>query len=184
MIKKRLPGLGYAADQEIGSVVCKKRNYSFCAYKLCHIPKVRVAVVTPIHYSPKSAAKLWRRYIRLAPWYDEAKEMAVVLILNTKLQVTAFSLISIGTLNESIVHARDVFRPAIALNAYSIALMHNHPSGDPKPSKADLELTTDLREAGKLIGIFLEDHIIIGAGNLFFSFDPYGIASAASRLDV
>jgi DNA repair protein RadC len=70
--------------------------------------------------------------------------------------------VSIGTLNETIYHAREVFRPAIALNAYAIFVMHNHPSGNPSPSPADLRITKIIKEAAHILGISLIDHLIVG----------------------
>lgn len=71
--------------------------------------------------------------------------------------------IAIGTLTNSLVHPREVFRPALACTAAAVILAHNHPSGDPKPSAEDLALTRRLRQAGEILGIELVDHLIIGA---------------------
>ncbi len=93
---------------------------------------------------------------------EEAQEVFGILILNTKNKIVAVHEISRGTLNASIVHPREVFKPAILHNAATIICFHNHPSGDPKPSKEDIELTRWLIEAGKILGIEVLDHIIIG----------------------
>lgn len=79
-----------------------------------------------------------------------------------------------GILNSSLVHAREVFRAALVANAYSIILVHNHPSGDPIPSASDLEVTRQLVDAGKLLGIDVIDHVIIGDGR-FVSFAESGL---------
>lgn len=97
--------------------------------------------------------------------------MAVVLCLTTRWSVMAFSLVSIGTLNESIVHPREVFRPAIAMGAYAVILMHNHPSGSIKPSQSDISLTRTLANCALNLQISLKDHIIVTpAPSGFFSF--------------
>jgi DNA repair protein RadC len=85
-----------------------------------------------------------------------------VVILNTKNQVLAVETVSVGSLNSSLVHPREVFKPAVLKSAAAVILLHNHPSGDPTPSREDLEITRRLAEAGKLIGIEVLDHIIIG----------------------
>ncbi|OLS03322.1 RadC family protein [Tissierella creatinophila] len=97
------------------------------------------------------------------------KEHFNIAILDTKNQIIAIENISIGTLNASIVHPRDVFHAAINRSANSIILIHNHPSGDPSPSDEDINITSRLVEAGDLIGIKVLDHIIIG-DNRYVSF--------------
>lgn len=90
------------------------------------------------------------------------QEKLKILILNTKNIVTYIRDVFIGTLNSSIVHPREIFCEAIKKNGASIIICHNHPSGDPNPSKEDINITLRLKECGKLIGIDLLDHIIIG----------------------
>lgn len=97
------------------------------------------------------------------------KEHFKIAILDTKNQILSIETISIGTLNASIVHPRDVFKIAIKRNANSIILIHNHPSGDPSPSNEDISITNRLIDAGNLIGIKVLDHIIIG-DNKYISF--------------
>lgn len=93
------------------------------------------------------------------------KEHVKGLLLNTKNQLIKIVDISIGGLNSSIVHPREVFSNAVRCGCASIILVHNHPSGDPSPSKEDLSITKRLFDAGKIIGIELLDHIIIGDKN-------------------
>ena len=83
-------------------------------------------------------------------------------LLDTKNGLISIEDISIGIINASLVHAREVFRAAIAKNAYKIILLHNHPSGDPYPSQSDIKITEGLKKAGEIIGIKVVDHIIIG----------------------
>lgn len=90
------------------------------------------------------------------------KEHFVCLFLNTKNHVIAQETLSIGSLNASIVHPREVFRAAIERGSYALICIHNHPSGDPTPSPEDLEMTHRLVEAGNIIGIDILDHLIIG----------------------
>ncbi|ACA54057.1 JAB domain-containing protein [Clostridium botulinum] len=90
------------------------------------------------------------------------QEKLKILILNTKNIVTYIRDVFIGTLNSSIVHPREIFCEAIKKNGASIIICHNHPSGDPTPSKEDINITLRLKKCGKLIGIDLLDHIIIG----------------------
>jgi DNA repair protein RadC len=90
------------------------------------------------------------------------KESLRVVLLDTKFLLMRIEEISLGSLNESIAHPREIFRPAIAYSAYGVILVHNHPSGDPSPSNADLRLTRKLREAAELLEIQFLDHVIIG----------------------
>jgi len=102
-----------------------------------------------------------------------------VLLLDTRHGLLEEKEISRGSLNESIAHPREIFRPAIAKGAYAIAVAHNHPSGDPQPSEADRRLTRRLAEAGTLLQIPLVDHVIIGAKrgehSPYFSFREAGL---------
>lgn len=91
-----------------------------------------------------------------------SQEHFVCLYLNTKNQVLHKQTIFIGSLNASIVHPREVFKEAFRRSAASVICIHNHPSGDPTPSREDIEVTKRLRECGKLIGIEVLDHLIIG----------------------
>lgn len=90
------------------------------------------------------------------------QEHFVVLFLNTKNQIIHRQTIFIGSLNSSIVHPREVYREAVKRSAASIIVAHNHPSGDPSPSQEDIHVTRRLVESGKMIGIELLDHLIIG----------------------
>lgn len=93
---------------------------------------------------------------------DANKEFFMALYLNTKNGVLKQEVISIGSLSANIVHPREVFRTACMISASSIIVAHNHPSGDPSPSSEDIEITKKLVEAGKMMGIELLDHFIIG----------------------
>ncbi|WP_442962140.1 RadC family protein [Pseudogracilibacillus sp. SE30717A] len=101
------------------------------------------------------------------------QEHLVVLFLNTKNQIIHRQTIFIGSLNASIVHPREIFREAVKRSAASIICAHNHPSGDPSPSKEDIHVTRRLVEAGKIMGIELLDHLVIG-NNSFTSLKEKG----------
>ena len=107
------------------------------------------------------------------------KESLRVILLDTRYRLLQMEEISIGSVNESIAHPRDVFRPAVISSAYAVIVVHNHPSGDPSPSQSDHSLTRRLAEAAELLQIKLLDHIIIGApaeGRLpYFSFKEAGV---------
>jgi DNA repair protein RadC len=105
---------------------------------------------------------------------DKAKEHFKLILLNARNKILGISTISIGSLNASIVHPREVFKDAIMHNAYSVVLAHNHPSGDPEPSEDDLKMTRKLVESGKILGIEVLDHLIIGK-NAFYSFKEKGL---------
>lgn len=92
-------------------------------------------------------------------------EVFVVLSLDKKCRLNAATIITQGTLDASLVHAREVFQTAILNNAASIILVHNHPSGDATPSKEDIEVTRRIIEAGRLLQIPVTDHVILGAKN-------------------
>ena len=93
---------------------------------------------------------------------DLDREHFYILHLNTRMEVTGREVVSIGSLDATIVHPREIFRTSIKKSAASIVLVHNHPSGDPSPSDDDLSITRRLVDAGRLLGINVADHVIIG----------------------
>ncbi|MGU3473124.1 RadC family protein [Paenibacillus sp. D51F] len=93
------------------------------------------------------------------------KEHFICLFLNTKFRVIGRETISVGTLNASLVHPREVFKAAIRRGAASVVFAHNHPSSDPTPSPEDIQLTNRLVECGQILGIDVLDHVIIGGDN-------------------
>lgn len=102
------------------------------------------------------------------------KENFMGLYLDTRNFIIRKELISVGTLNASLLHPREVFSPALTDGANSMILVHNHPSGNPEPSEEDIRVTEKLMEAGKVLCIQLLDHIIIGENN-YFSFSEKGL---------
>jgi DNA repair protein RadC len=105
---------------------------------------------------------------------DNRKELFLTLLLDGKNRITRKVQVSEGSLNQSIVHPREVFAPAVRESAAAVIFIHNHPSGDPAPSREDREITRRLKEAGDILGIKVLDHIIIGDGT-YFSFVESGI---------
>lgn len=93
---------------------------------------------------------------------NEKRELFIVVLLDTKSQLISHEIVSIGTLARTLVHPREVFYPAIRHKAAAMVLVHNHPSGDPTPSQDDLSVTRELIAAGRLMGIPVNDHVIIG----------------------
>jgi len=105
---------------------------------------------------------------------DETKEHLFVLHLNTKNRVIRHDIVSVGTLNASLIHPREVFKSAIRESAHAIILVHNHPSGDVDPSNADRQVTEILKKAGGILQIELLDHVIVGKEN-WFSFREHSL---------
>ena len=125
--------------------------------------------------TPDEAVRYWDQVITRMPWYSPDREVCVAITLNARLRATGHTLVSIGTLNETVVHARDVFRAAVALNAYGVLLAHGHPSGDAAPSDADNRITRRIAESGEILQIKLMDHVIVGANGARFSFKESGL---------
>lgn len=113
----------------------------------------------PIIKSPDEVAALVMAEMRYLN-----QEKFRVLLLSTQYHVIGIETVSVGTLNFSLTHPREVFRNAIKKSAHSIILVHNHPSGNPTPSRDDIEITNQLIKAGEIIGIKVLDHVIIGDG--------------------
>lgn len=114
-------------------------------------------------------------YAQLETTGSLAQECFCVLCLDTRNRLIRRHLVSLGTLNQSLVHPREVFRPAIRDGAAAIILAHNHPSGDPSPSAEDLAITGKLIEAGGLLDIQVLDHLVIGDGR-YCSMREQGLA--------
>ena len=128
----------------------------------------RLATAKPMERSrftcPQDGVELLMPRLRFAQ-----KEQVLVVFLNSKNRVIGMEVVSEGSLTNSVVHPREVFQPAILQHAAAIVVAHNHPSGDPRPSPEDREITRMLKEAGVIMNIPVLDHIIIGDGT-YFSF--------------
>jgi DNA repair protein RadC len=109
--------------------------------------------------SPQDVAELFMEELR-----PLKKECFKALLLNIKNEIIAIEGISVGNVNASMADPREVFRPAVKRGAASLVLVHNHPSGNPEPSDADIAITERLAEAGELLGIKVVDHLILGDG--------------------
>lgn len=106
---------------------------------------------------------------------DVDREVMAMLTLTTRNKPINLSVISVGSLTATLVHPREVFKAAILSNATGIIIAHNHPSGNIEPSEEDLIVTERLQEVGKLIGIELIDHIIVGESGRYYSFQENGM---------
>ena len=143
---RNLPGIGPArAAQVLAAVELGRRT-------LTRAGRQRVQITTP-----RTAAEL------LLPLYgNRSVEQFGVVLLDTRHRVLRTTVVSVGTLDASIVHPREIFREATAAGAAALVLFHNHPSGDPEPSPDDVKLTQRLIAAGVLMGIDVIDHVILG----------------------
>jgi DNA repair protein RadC len=111
----------------------------------------------PVVKTPEDVVNLVRSRLK-----DKKKEYFLAILLDTRSQLIKIAEISIGSLDSSIVHPREVFKEAISASAASVIFAHNHPSGDPEASEDDINLTKRLARAGEIVGIDVLDHIIIG----------------------
>lgn len=150
---------------------CKNNKHS----KRINIVSVKLVKEKSINYiprvisNPSDIAKLFSNFIE-----DSNREQFIVCCLNTKNQPTDVSIVSIGCLDSTVVHPREVFKIAILSNAAAIIIGHNHPSGNTEPSNDDKNITNRIAEVGKIHGIKVLDHIIIGDNNSYLSFKEYG----------
>jgi DNA repair protein RadC len=122
---------------------------------------------------PDDVARLAMELVKAS---DDDKEHFWVVLTNTRHHYLMHTEVSVGNQTASLVHPREVMSPAVREGEHSILLVHNHPSGDPAPSAEDRELTTRLKECGKLLGIEVLDHVIVGNGTgCWFSFRDVGL---------
>ncbi|WP_281183976.1 DNA repair protein RadC [Trichlorobacter lovleyi] len=134
-----------------------------------------------VHEEISNYLKTGQRYTSPSQVYEtfrflinEIKEMFICLHLDGKNRILCTDIVSMGSLNQSIVHPRSVFQTACLSSAAAIICVHNHPSGDPTPSSEDISITRRLKEAGEIMGIKILDHIIVG-DNDFCSFVEKGL---------
>jgi DNA repair protein RadC len=128
--------------------------------------------------TPERVVSYWREHIAKSDYFNPECECLIVLILNTRRKIKGHYLISIGTLDTILCHAREVFKLAIVASASAIVLAHNHPSGDPTPSEADIKVTRDMIRAGQLLKIELLDHVIVGGNSNHTSLKNLGFFSS------
>lgn len=136
------------------------KEFKVVALRDCPVPEQM-----KICEEPQQVAEYWRMHITTHPYFNPDCECFVVLLLNTRRRVKGHHLVSIGTMDTILIHPREVFSVAVAMKAAYIILIHNHPSGDPTPSEADIKVTRDLIRAGQLMKIEVTDHVIIGNPN-------------------
>lgn len=153
--KKKLLSLGYKELSNVKGVGPGKACSMLAAFELTKRALEAEDNNLPIINNAKDAMA------HLQELRNAKKEHSVVLYLNARNQLVHKETISIGTLNENLIHPREVFKPAIDCLAASIIIAHNHPSGDVEPSQADIEMTKRLVHAGKILDIDINDHIIV-----------------------
>jgi DNA repair protein RadC len=154
----QIPGIGPAKAAELQGVFELARRFQTLEFK----PGDRYT----------SSNEVYQHYH--AQLRDRKKEVFLALLLDSKNRLIREICVSEGSLNASIVHPREVFSPAVRESAAAVLFIHNHPSGDPAPSREDIDLTRRLREAGELMGIRVLDHIVIGNGS-YVSFTDRGL---------
>ena len=155
--KKRLLGLTFEQLKQIKGIGPAKACQILAAFELSkRVLKVDQSNVQLSIHTPKDIIA------QVSYLKNLKKEHFVALYLNSRNELIHKETVSVGTLNASMVHPREVFGPAIAHYSSQIAFAHNHPSGDPEPSEDDLKITKQLVKAGTLLGIEVIDHIVIG----------------------
>ena len=144
-----------------------------------NIPGFRIALVRepgvklaerPEMRQPAAAARVLAEYIGEAD-----RELFVIALLTIRYRVLGLHTVSVGCLSSSLVHPREVFKPAILAGSSALLLAHNHPSGDPEPSAEDLALTRRLAAAGTILGIEVLDHVVLGEQGRFVSLRARGL---------
>jgi DNA repair protein RadC len=142
-----------------------------------YISRVEVSVIADVKENTEkfgSAKEAYNSEIVKKELLRADREKFICIHLNTRNRVLSYEVVSVGSLGASIVEPREVFKAAILANARSIIIMHNHPSGDPNPSEEDIAITERLVKAGRILGISVLDHIIIGNKN-FYSLSENGL---------
>jgi DNA repair protein RadC len=155
----RLPGVGPAGAARL--LACLELSRRAAAWP---------AAERPVVSTPEDVVRLCATQMR-----GLDREHFWSLVLSTKNKLLRMVEVSVGSLNASIVHPRELFKEAVRVSAASIVVVHNHPSGDPTPSGADLQLTRRLAKAGEVLGIELLDHVVIGDGGAHASLREMGV---------
>ncbi len=171
----KLPRLGRSDLIKIHGVGHVKASQILCACELSE----RIAMSQREEglklFSPKAVADYYSPKLR-----HLEKEQSMILFADSKSRIIGDQLLALGTVNASLMSAREVYLAALKQNAVYIILLHNHPSGDPTPSNEDHLVTNRIKEAGELLGILLLDHIIIG-DNRYISFKEMGFMQQGRR---
>jgi DNA repair protein RadC len=147
------------------------RPYAIPGFRIALVrePGVQLTERPQMHY-PAAAVPILSEYIG-----DADREVFVIAMLTVRHRVIGLHTVSIGCLTGALVHAREVFKPAILAGSAALLLGHNHPSGDPEPSEEDVALTRRLASAGQLLGIEVLDHVILGEAGRFVSLRERGV---------
>ncbi len=148
------------------------------------IPKYKISLVreTSVPFESKrftNSRDVFNAFRQEMMTYD--REHFVAVMLDAKNGIIGVHEVSIGSLSTSVVHPREVYKAAVAASAAGIMFLHNHPSGDPVPSREDRDCTKRLFEAGKVLGIRVLDHIVVGE-NDYFSFADAGLIEQTGQL--
>jgi DNA repair protein RadC len=154
---------------------CRKSNEKPRSIK--EIKVISVREVTNQYEPMDNPAKLvdfWNKEVVKSLWFDSEKEALVVFSLDSKLMIKTFNLVTLGLINQTLVHCREVYRPAIASAACHVVIIHNHPSGVPAPSPDDIRASREIKDAGKVLGIPCVDSIVVGVESKEF---PRGFVS-------
>ncbi len=147
------------------------RPYSIPGFRIALVrePGVKLTERPQLH-TPAEAAPFLAQYIG-----DIDREAFVVAMLTVRHRLLGLHTVSVGCLTASLVHPREVFKPAILSGSAGLLLAHNHPSGDPEPSMEDIALTRRLAAAGSLLGIEILDHLVLGEAGRFVSLHERGV---------
>jgi DNA repair protein RadC len=147
------------------------RPYSIPGFRIALVrePGVKLAE-RPEMRQPAAAARVLAEYVGEAD-----RELFVIALLTIRYRILGLHTVSVGCLSSSLVHPREVFKPAILASSSAVLLAHNHPSGDPEPSAEDLALTRRLAAAGTILGIEVLDHVVLGEQGRFVSFRARGL---------
>ncbi|HEX2947753.1 MAG TPA: DNA repair protein RadC [Clostridia bacterium] len=156
---KRTKGIGRVKALQIKAVMELSKRVSASL-----INNNRVTIKSPVEVSSLLMEEM--RHLK--------KEVFKIILLNTKNHIIKYLNVSVGSLNSSIVHPREVFSEAVKAGCSGVLLVHNHPSGDPEPSREDIETTQRLVNAGNILGIKVLDHVVIGDGK-YISFKEQGL---------
>jgi DNA repair protein RadC len=135
------------------------KEYKITALRDCPLPEAMQLCDTP-----ERAAEYWNTHVKAHPYFSPETECLVVLLLNTRHRLKGHHLVSTGTVDTLLVSPSSVFRAAVIASASALVLMHNHPSGEATPSEADIKVTRELIQAGRLLRIEVLDHVIVGNG--------------------
>jgi len=152
-------------------------GYEYRGYNV----RTKLIIEGQYEYKPlklSTPVEVYRAFRKLE---DSDKERFYSVLLDNKNQVIGVEMVSQGCLNSSPIHPREVYKSALLASAASVIFVHCHPSGDPKPSSTDKMITTQLEEAGEILGIELLDHVIIGRDEYFSFADKGGLWSAIKK---